>query len=1237
MAKEVRSALLRYGSAVGLTALATVIRWGLNPVLNKTAPFALFVMAVTVAALYAGPGPALLTAFAGALIGLFVWLLPTHSLTEVDGTILISVTVYLILCIFLSILIELMRRARQRAEVNAAALNESRKLLSTTLGSIGDAVIATDTQGRVTFMNLVAESLTGWRRGEAIGKPTEEVFVIVNEQSRQPVESPIVRVLSEGFIVGLANHTVLIRKDGTETPIDDSGAPIKDDQGKLLGAVLVFRDITERRKAEDALRQSRERLDLTLEASGIGFWYCDLPFTELVWDVRSKAHFGLPADQTATLKTFYERLHADDRAHVRQAIERAIAEHILYDVDYRTVGLDGRLRWIHATGRTFHDNDGTPIRFAGITIDVTERKQAEEALAFLASIVESSEDAIIGKRLDGTILSWNNGAERLYGYRAEEVVGKDIRLLAVPGHNDIDDILVQLQSGKPIHDYETVRVKKNGERVEVALAISPIKGPAGALTGASTIARDISERKRAEQERERLMAEINNQRTRLNNIVANVPGVVWEAWGQPDAASQRIDYVSDYVESMLGYSVEEWLQTPNFWLTIVHPEDREPAAHTAAENFASGGGVNQFRWLTKDGRAIWVEARDVVIRDEQGQPVGMRGVTMDISERKRAEEERTHFLAEQQRLILAEQAAREAAEAGEQRARFLAEASAALASSLDYEATLRSVAQLAVPYLADWCAVHIAEDGQHLEQLAITHIDPAKVAWAEELGVRFPPDPTAPLGVPNVLRTGKSEYYPEIDDALLVKTARNEDHLHFLRHAGMKSAMIVPLTARNRTLGVITFVASESHPHYTAADLTLAEDLARRAALAVDNAVLFAEAHRARAEAEEANRLKDEFLATVSHELRTPLNAIVGWSHMLRTRSFDDATTTRALETIERNAKSQAQIVEDILDVSRIITGKLRLHVQPVDLAAIIDAALDSVRPAAEAKEIRLQTILDSRAGPVAGDANRLQQVVWNLLANAVKFTPKNGHIQVRLEHVDSHVEIIVADTGQGIRADLLPFVFDRFRQGDSTSTRLHGGLGLGLAIVRHLVELHGGTVTAESDGEGHGATFTVKLPLMPLQAERYDTERAQPSVPTAPLSQEAPDLAGIRVLVVDDEPDTRDMLRTMIEQLGGQVKLCASSGEALQVFHEWSPDVIVSDIEMPGEDGYQLMRQIRELAPERGGKTPAVALTAYARTDDRMRALSAGYQMHVAKPADPIELAAVIASLASQRHNRLN
>ena len=1078
MAKEARSALLRYGSAVGLTALAAIIRWALFPILGNAAPFALFVMAVTVTALYNGLGPALLTAFAGALIGLFVWLLPNHSISDINNTALTNFIIYLLLCGFISVMIELMRRARQRAEESAAALNESRKLLATTLGSIGDAVIATDVAGRITFMNAVAESLTGWARGEAMGKPIQEVFVIVNETSRQAVESPVVKVLRESQIVGLASHTVLVGKGGAEMPIDDSGAPIRDGQGKLSGVVLVFRDITERRKAEDALRRSRERLELILEASGIGFWYCDLPFNELVWDVRSKAHFGLPADQPATLKTFYERLHPDDRAHVKEAIDRAIAEHLQYEVDYRTVGLDGRLRWVHAIGRTFYDSEGAPTRFDGITIDVTERKQAEEALAFVASIVESSDDAIIGKRLDGTILSWNAGAGRLYGYSAEEVVGKHISLLAVPDTDDIENILTQLKGGERIHHYETVRVKKSGERVDVALTISPIKDQTGAITAASTIARDISDRKRAEAERARLLA---------------------------------------------------------------------------------------------------------------------------------------------------------ATEASEQRARFLAEASTVLASSLDYEATLRSVARLAVPQLADWCVVQVSEDGYRLKQLAVMHSDPARTAQAEELGRRFPPDPKAPRGLLNVLRTGQSEFYPQVDDAALVAMARDEGHLEVMRSAGMKSAMLVPLIARGHTLGVITFVASELHAPYTAADLALAEDLARRAAMAVDNAMLFAEAHRARAQAEAANRMKDEFLATVSHELRTPLNAIVGWSHMLRTRSFDEATSARALETIERNAKSQAQIVEDILDVSRIITGKLRLEVQPVDPAAIIESALDSVRPAAEAKEIRLQSILDPRAGPVLGDGNRLQQVVWNLLANAVKFTPKGGRIQVRLERVESYVEVVVADTGQGIHADLLPYVFDRFRQGDSTSTRLHGGLGLGLAIVRHLVELHGGTVWAASGGEGKGATFSVHLPLMVVQPAANAADRQHPRSDRSISMDFTPiDLAGVRVLVVDDDHDARELVAAVLAEHGAGVTAVSSVTEALEAIQRGKPDVLVSDIAMPSEDGYSLIRRVRALEKTLG-HIPAAALTAYAGAQDRTRALLAGFSSHLPKPIEPAELTAVVANLAGR------
>lgn len=398
-----------------------------------------------------------------------------------------------------------------------------------------------------------------------------------------------------------------------------------------------------------------------------------------------------------------------------------------------------------------------------------------------------------------------------------------------------------------------------------------------------------------------------------------------------------------------------------------------------------------------------------------------------------------------------------------------------------------------------------------------------------------------------------------------------------------------------------------------------------------ERAQLLAREQAARVQAEAANRMKDEFLATLSHELRSPLNAMLGWTRLLNSRKFDEATTARAMETIERSARSQAQLVEDLLDVSRIIQGKLRLNVRSVELVSVIQAAIDTVRPAAEAKEIRLQTVLDPAAGPVAGDADRLQQIVWNLVSNAIKFTPKGGRVQVRLERVNSHVEITVTDTGQGINPAFVPYVFERFRQEDSSITRSYSGLGLGLAIVRHLVELHGGTVRAESQGEGQGATFTVKLPLMPVRLNANHPERIHPTVGGAVPFENPPSLQGMRVLVVDDEADSREYILTLLEQCGAHVIAVASASEAIEAISKLKADVLVSDIGMPEEDGYSLIRKVRALKIEQGGQIPAVALTAYARAEDRTRAIAEGFQMHIPKPVEPAELATIVASLAKR------
>jgi signal transduction histidine kinase len=448
----------------------------------------------------------------------------------------------------------------------------------------------------------------------------------------------------------------------------------------------------------------------------------------------------------------------------------------------------------------------------------------------------------------------------------------------------------------------------------------------------------------------------------------------------------------------------------------------------------------------------------------------------------------------------------------------------------------------------------------------------------------------------------------------------------------VKTVAGVPLRIDRRLTGVL-HVGAATLRRFTHEDLELLRQAAERVARAIERAQLVDRERAALAAAEAASRSKDEFLAILSHELRTPLNAIFGWSRLMQVGTLDGETTARALEVIVRNAHVQLQLIDDLLDISRIAAGRMRLDVQPVDLQVVVQAALDVVQPAAAAKEIRLESVLDPRVVGATGDPGRLQQVVWNLLVNAVKFTPKGGRVQVHLQRVNSHVEIVVSDTGQGIRPELLPHLFERFRQADSSSTRAHAGLGIGLALVRHLVELHGGTVRAESSGEGQGARFTVRLPLAAtaLLARPESETRVHPTAGTAAPAMTGPSLKGVRVLVVDDDRDSLDLLAKVVAGTGGDVRTAASGAEGIRVLQEWRPDVLVSDIGMPGEDGYGFIRRVRALDRSRGGRTPAIALTAYGRMEDRVRTLSAGYQMHVPKPVDPAELATIIASLAGR------
>ncbi|AFY34389.1 PAS domain S-box protein [Calothrix sp. PCC 7507] len=1224
------SQLRSYGIAVLVVAVALALMLMLDTWLGMSStPFLLFFSAVMVSAWYGGWKSGLLATFLSVILSHYFFLAPTHHLT-INLPNLVRLGLFASQGLLFSFLCEALRTAKRRTEVNLQKLKVSEARFRLALTSSDIFVFQQDRDLRYQWIH----NSQGEDVAEALGKSDYELF--------PPTElEQLIAIKQKTLETGVSNREkICLTVRGEVRYYDLLVEPLKE-MGDVQGIICVAVNITQLKQTEQALRESEAKFRSVVESNmiGIGFWERDGKITganDALLDV-----LGYTLEELVNEKLNWVDLTPPEYLSLdEQALTQLQDSPFLTPFAKEYIRKDGSRIPVLVGGSHF---EGTVDRGAFFVLDMTERHQAEDALReseerFRAMFNQAAVGiSLVG--LDGQFLQINRALCEITGYSAAELMQMNFREITHP-----DDLAVDLSYARQVlaremsgYSLEKRYIRKDGSTVWVNLTSSVVWDANGQPKYALGIIEDISDRKQAETAQQFLVetstllaASLDYEVTLANVANLAVPTLADFCIVDIFRADNSIQQIAIATADPLKKQTLQELRRrypPNteqehyflpklqqgqsvFYLQVSDSFLTELAQDEEHLQLLRSLGVRSLMVIPLYSRQQLFGAISFVTA-ESSRFYGQADLALanDIARRAAT-------AIDNARLYQETQQAKQAAEKVVSRIMRLQKITAAFSEALTPQEVADVVVSQGIAALGatSGSVVLLADGDTSLKVVkAIGYPQSIINVWTS-----FPLKADVPIA--ETVRTGQSIFL-ENPEALISKYPSLENSVEITNNQAFAS---IPLIVENKAIGALGLSFATAQV-FSQEDRRFMLTLGQQCGQAIARAQLYEAEKTARAEAETANRIKDEFLAVLSHEIRTPLNPILGWAKLLRTRKHDAATTLLGLETIERNAKLQTQLIEDLLDVSRILRGKLSLNIYAVDLKATITAALETVRLAAEAKSIQLQIALSDNTVQVMGDGNRLQQVVWNLLSNAVKFTPTGGRVEVSLLQIENDAQIQVIDTGKGITPEFLPHVFEYFRQADGKTTRVFGGLGLGLAIVRHLVELHGGTIEAESPGEGQGATFKVRLPL--LKNANLPDESIE-----SPICTEDSILCGVQILLVDDQADVREFFSFALEQYGAIVKTVASASAALKALAESKPDILLSDIGMPEMDGYMLLREVRKWSVAEGGQIPAIALTAYAGEIDHRQALAAGFQKHIPKPVDPIELAVAIANLLGRK-----